>query len=880
MVLESKGYHVRVNPENRHTHVCNTCGRVYWHQHQYITPLLQHSYGNVCDSCEEDMQLTIPCGEQKDSAFDYASHWCKQLFTLGEPGVWQKRKHLEWCKRDLVKEYHKLCVEKKEMFEFRQKEINFQKFKESNHTSPVIIDLLKEMCREGSLINVKECQEPYCTPVYLSEIDQEDITRGLGGLMSAGYKGLLTLNVDNKFVTERYVTNMYTHNWTWIGASKIGCAFLFQDSLFVMVKRSFESVLEHIRAFLSGCDSDINHVMLLHVSFMLHSILKENNLYLSKVVKARMIGFRERIDIAHIHASPNPFDQIYGYRIFSSEFFDVYRDDDGYQFYGSVSVIEEVYQYCNDNPIQHLSVFNFHMERVKYVDDIEKFLFELTLNVHLCGLKETYEKLIYCLSSQEYYNKALGLLRLSHAILYEEKCDAKILVLTGDPGCGKSHFAWEMCKGHSVYHAKYDERCRNFWDGYYGQDIVVFDDLGHYSDNEWIRMIELVSETAVPLPMSQASQKGKVFFCSPLVIITTNKKENISRLPETSRKALNRRLEFINFETLRERQYLTYQLYRSGPNTYVDILTLNRNDMLIWAQIFKRPITKVEIKVERNYVDNVLKILDWSNQFVFSHIPYLKHIAPMIDLLVGAVNRTAELLINPLVDMYPGLSCYIPRCVRQQYYRLSRCERLDFRRTMHSFLSGMYGNLQDKVIHALAEGGDILNYDMARPHVNEPIKLCGVMVEPFDLTPNIKPMRKVTQLASPPRVDVYNKQQIEMFPEILEFHGQFEGDKFVVRKEASFSTIERKGYILENLSPLQKRFYKEGVFSELHAPLSDEIAIHIDESAYKPFSPITVRVRKAALNKIIQEMYLKKNGNGRTQKRKEERKRAKLRNGS
>lgn len=67
-----------------------------------------------------------------------------------------------------------------------------------------------------------------------------------------------------------------------------------------------------------------------------------------------------------------------------------------------------------------------------------------------------------------------------------------------------------------------------FWDGYSGQFVTTFDDLGQMKDiagnpdNEWMNVIRAVNSFEYNLHMAELSKKGNTYFTSKFVFATTN----------------------------------------------------------------------------------------------------------------------------------------------------------------------------------------------------------------------------------------------------------------------------------------------------------------------------------------------------------------------
>ncbi|EZG49013.1 replication associated protein [Gregarina niphandrodes] len=69
----------------------------------------------------------------------------------------------------------------------------------------------------------------------------------------------------------------------------------------------------------------------------------------------------------------------------------------------------------------------------------------------------------------------------------------QVIVLWGPPGTGKSHTARAICDNFYV------KPTGNWWDGYYGQDLVIFDDF--YGTEKYCDMLRWLSENPIKVPI-------------------------------------------------------------------------------------------------------------------------------------------------------------------------------------------------------------------------------------------------------------------------------------------------------------------------------------------------------------------------------------------
>jgi len=111
-----------------------------------------------------------------------------------------------------------------------------------------------------------------------------------------------------------------------------------------------------------------------------------------------------------------------------------------------------------------------------------------------------------------------------------DRMEPYVVGLFGQPGQGKSTRLNELISIFSVFFPHltmqqlvYQRTCHTeHWDGYCGQPIVIFDDLGQSADAHDIQEFQtLVSCNPYRPPMADLSDKG-IMFSSPIIITTSN----------------------------------------------------------------------------------------------------------------------------------------------------------------------------------------------------------------------------------------------------------------------------------------------------------------------------------------------------------------------
>jgi hypothetical protein len=112
----------------------------------------------------------------------------------------------------------------------------------------------------------------------------------------------------------------------------------------------------------------------------------------------------------------------------------------------------------------------------------------------------------------------------------DDRMEPLVIGLFGQPGQGKStrinlivNELSSLFPGVDRKSLTYQRTCHvDHWDGYSGQPIVIFDDLGQATDGHDIKEFQtLVSCCPYVLPMAELSEKGQKF-CSPILICTSN----------------------------------------------------------------------------------------------------------------------------------------------------------------------------------------------------------------------------------------------------------------------------------------------------------------------------------------------------------------------
>lgn len=138
-----------------------------------------------------------------------------------------------------------------------------------------------------------------------------------------------------------------------------------------------------------------------------------------------------------------------------------------------------------------------------------------------------------------------------------------VMQLFGESGVGKSGMLWPLCSDLNAALCKTEEEARDiasetyfrsaeqeFWDGYAGQNICVWDDFGQLTDTsakpnpEFFEVIRAGNAAPYSLHMATLGEKAKTKFISKFCILTSNKiNQNVSSITFPS--AYRRRIDLL-----------------------------------------------------------------------------------------------------------------------------------------------------------------------------------------------------------------------------------------------------------------------------------------------------------------------------------------------
>jgi len=540
----------------------------------------------------------------------------------------------------------------------------------------------------------------------------------------------------------------------------------------------------------------------------------------------------------------------------------VLRSSTGYQVYGEAD--ESVCTFIKETPYQYQVPIRVKPGMIicDPATVVDNFLRDLTL----LNTTEAYQQLQYCIVMGYKKDICHSLLRLSHCMNYGERPSTRCIVISGRPGCGKSHIVSECTRDRDIYTYRYDPRAKNFFSGYHGQDIVVIDDLGHYAPTEWTILKDLITTTMVPLPMSHVNYIGRIPFVSSLIMITTNCLAQILCMSKELRGALTRRFVVLDMDT-----YI-YRIYRPSVNMFVGVCDIDKDTVVN----FVKGLLPMDCELTGD-ISLFAKGQALVSTIVELPIPYM----PLVRIAYGKL-RAAMMYACRVVNIITGhqLECgfvnrncnIIPREYRRRFYALPKNLQGYVHRSIQKIwriYTGAYDYDRFKQVLAEAENG-VLSYDLTRPYHPVSEVICGKSVDSIDLTPYIRPVirKRVYGPVEPEYVKV-DERTLAIYPEIREFR-TFDGSGYLTRGSPGYVHSE-KGFKLMGLP--DDSLYANDIFRVQFAPLNRRFCTEIDESEYKPNCEIKEVLKMSQLNMWVH----KAQGKSHTTRRREERRRAKLR---
>jgi hypothetical protein len=265
-----------------------------------------------------------------------------------------------------------------------------------------------------------------------------------------------------------------------------------------------------------------------------------------------------------------------------------YRSDNGYVVYkkkGVTSFKKTVQQFVKNHPYIAVKWLDLNVT-VKQCAD-EKILLDIRKDIQLLRSVDVYQKLVYIVgnpSTKAIYYEALNFLRLSHYMRTRERSNPRGYLFAGGSGLGKTYDITKIVSDQgilqsNVYDVSYNPKTNVFYDGYVGQPIVRFDDLGHYKSDEWLQLIRVINDAPYNLPMVMPNSKDSIPLLAEEVYITSNHLDKLLALDQSSRDAICRRLELFEYQA---DGTVLHKLYNLAESKYLLYQVLTREQLLAY----------------------------------------------------------------------------------------------------------------------------------------------------------------------------------------------------------------------------------------------------------------------------------------------------------
>jgi hypothetical protein len=220
---------------------------------------------------------------------------------------------------------------------------------------------------------------------------------------------------------------------------------------------------------------------------------------------------------------------------------------------------EEIVSLVTDNPVPFAIRVEKDVKLVFQVDRLYKQSVEYASTLNSKGIRgpsvvhyQKMSKIIEELRKQCDYTGVFG---------NRPRVKPLVVHLFGESGVGKSGMSWPLSCDLNAAFTDTLENAKNFsseiyfrnteqefWDGYAGQSIVVYDDFGQRTDTsaapneEFMELIRAANLAPYPLHMADLPEKKRTKFCSKAIILTSNVLEqNVSSLtfPDAYRRRID-----------------------------------------------------------------------------------------------------------------------------------------------------------------------------------------------------------------------------------------------------------------------------------------------------------------------------------------------------
>jgi hypothetical protein len=368
----------------------------------------------------------------------------------------------------------------------------------------------------------------------------------------------------------------------------------------------------------------------------------------------------------------------------------IYRSSIGFQcFWSTMDGKRKAMRFIEDHPRRDRKDITFRGTGTKCLNPRE-FILDMRKNPYKLRELDNYNQLLGLYNASESLDEVTPLLRLSHYKIYKERPDVTAIVLCGPSGIGKTQLVTRLCEegNYSLYQYFYDPKAKGFMNGYCGQDIVFFDDIGHHKIEEWLKLLQLVSNgPAVPVENSDLNKADEIPFVSPLIVLTTNCLEKLVNSKLDSTIPLLRRIEVITVK----RGLIDNDTCERSPNTY-DYETYNPSERKFQPILSDQPYLLLRPFIEGfigripppSGVGTIAKYGMAPARAVYDLLgilPYGKYVQKVIDCLVQRMwvtgGVTVLVIAGAILLNRRKLKNYVPRKFRSEVKNLPSDVRND-----------------------------------------------------------------------------------------------------------------------------------------------------------------------------------------------------------
>lgn len=836
VTLNNNGYHYGLNEGVKltHSHICDVCEEVYSHEHIIKSARMQALYGNTCPPCErktvrEITPLLVGSWESVDLS-DYAE------LTLALARA--KEQGQQWF-TDLVMKHEPRLDQQQILCHLEINKLAYER--------------LERMKSWKQFIGQSVCGR--VGPIE-AMIQLDEFNWALKVFGETVYVGIDC--GKNKLMDHRHELSSY----------------LVRLDLMEQQRKELENqISEELR--------DVHDQLVVVMRRLRNYILVRMSL-----------GEGDFLILDHIHYSKRSCYDMVPIEVHRIGNVRVFRSFDGYVMFATGAYIEgDLLKYMDTHPFNHLRWVEFDMSRGMAVD-VDELLSQLMANIDLCHRDSIYRQLTTALGEVEYrsnvYYRLLNYLKLAHYYQRLERPSCRVFLFSGEPGVGKSYDVQHIAGVKSnVYYYCYDHKTKQFFDGYKGQSVMVIDDLGHHSSDEWLILLKLVTDIPYMLPMAGEKLKDRIPSLIEEIYITTNCLNKLMKLDKTTRDAICRRIELVNY---RSNKIVEMGMYSRVEARFVPYTTMTRAELYTYFGRYVHSMRQ-EPRVCVTQYNKIWKKASQIIDVIVDVCPELRAIKMVNDLVRDSVDFSIKSVpqkvhqITSVIVELTKRSIDITRLIRI-LMKPSHNHR-DARYAVNELARGNLSELSTDQIDGLrflakggrngvdtmqAEGGSFPNHD----------ELLKEYTDESERNRNLQPeLRSVVakqayQAASKYYIPLnnplcYDVTRHEAVRPIFTC-----GRWLPVQDLKPFTeSIGKDTFVLRNLPDKLKKLYRENQPFSMFAPLSYDIGSVVDESDYKPYSVPWFRVNYSKLNTIIHEFGdSPSSGATRTGKRREERKRA------